>query len=152
MQFKTLLYISSIVILLFACSHSKRAVWHYKKAVKNGLELIQSSDTIRISTIDSIPVVIDNKIYWEKIITHKDTVIKYSNIYIPKTKWETRIEYKYKIKLVKQNVLKYKYIYKDKKQGKAKTNWKLFFWGLIIGFVLNFALRILDKLYNPFNK
>lgn len=152
MQFKTLLYISSIVILLFACSHSKRAVWHYKKAVKNGLELIQSSDTIRISTIDSIPVVIDNKIYWEKIITHKDTVIKYSNIYIPKTKWETRIEYKYKIKLVKQNVLKYKYIYKDKKQEKSKTNWKLFFWGLLIGFILNFALRILDKLYNPFNK
>ena len=152
MTFKRLLSIISIIILLWGCSHSRRAIWHYKKAVKNGLELIQSTDTIRINTIDSIPVVIDNKIYWEKIITQRDTIIKYANIYIPKTKWETKIEYRYKTKVLKQDVLKYKYIYKDGKQEKAKTNWRLFFWGLLVGFVLNFALRILDKLYNPFNK
>ena len=152
MRFKTLLISLSTIILLFACSHSKRAIWHYKKAVKNGLELIQTADTIRISTIDSIPVVVDNKIYWEKIVTQKDTIIKYANIYIPKTRWQTRIEYRYKIRTLRQDVLKYKYIYKDKKQEKAKTNWRLFFWGLLVGFVLNFALRILDKLYNPFNK
>ena len=152
MRFKTLLISLSIITLLLACSQSKRAIWHYKKAVKNGLELIQSTDTIRINTIDSIPVVIDGRIYWEKIITQRDTIIKYANIYIPKTKWETKIEYRYKIKTLKQDVLKYKYIYKDKKQGKAKTNWKLFFYGLIIGFILNFVLRILDKIYNPFKK
>jgi hypothetical protein len=152
MRFKTLLISLSTITLLFGCSHSKRAIWHYKKAVKNGLELIQTADTIRINTIDSIPVVVDNKIYWEKIVTQKDTIIKYANIYIPKTRWQTRIEYRYKIRTLRQNVLKYKYIYKDKKQEKAKTNWRLFFWGLLVGFVLNFALRILDKLYNPFNK
>jgi hypothetical protein len=152
MRFKTLIIVLSTITLLLACSQSKRALWHYKKAVKNGLELIQSSDTIRINTIDSIPVVIDGRIYWEKIITQRDTIIKYANVYIPKTKWETRIEYRYKTKVLKQDVLKYKYIYKDKKQGKVKTNWKLFFWGLLVGFILNFALRILDKLYNPFNK
>lgn len=152
MRFKTLIIVLSTITLLLACSHAKRAIWHYKKAVKNGLELIQSSDTIRISTIDSIPVIVDNKIYWEKIVTHKDTIIKYANIYIPKTRWQTKIEYRYKTKVLKQDVLKYKYIYKDKKQGKAKTNWKLFFYGLIIGFVLNFVLRILDKIYNPFKK
>jgi hypothetical protein len=152
MRFKTLLISLSTIILLFGCSHAKRAIWHYKKAVKNGLELIQTADTIRISTIDSIPVVVDNKIYWEKIVTQKDTIIKYANIYIPKTRWQTRIEYRYKIRTLRQDVLKYKYIYKDKKQEKAKTNWRLFFWGLLVGFVLNFALRILDKLYNPFNK
>jgi hypothetical protein len=152
MRFKTLLISLSTIILLFGCSHSKRAIWHYKKAVKNGLELIQTADTIRINTIDSIPVVVDNKIYWEKIVTQKDTIIKYANIYIPKTRWQTRIEYRYKIRTLRQDVLKYKYIYKDKKQEKAKTNWRLFFWGLLVGFILNFALRILDKLYNPFNK
>ena len=152
MRFKTLLISLSTIILLFGCSHSKRAIWHYNKAVKNGLELIQTADTIRISTIDSIPVVVDNKIYWEKIVTQKDTIIKYANIYIPKTRWQTRIEYRYKIRTLRQDVLKYKYIYKDKKQEKVKTNWRLFFWGLLVGFVLNFALRILDKLYNPFNK
>jgi hypothetical protein len=152
MTSKRLLLLLSTITLLFACSHSKRAIWHYKKAVKNGLELVQSLDTIRINTIDSIPVVIDGRIYWEKIITQKDTIIKYANVYIPKTKWETRIEYRYKTKVLKQDVLKYKYIYKDKKQEKSKTNWRLFFWGVLVGFILNFALRILDKLYNPFNK
>ena len=152
MRFKTLLIVLSTITLLLACSQSKRAIWHYNKAVKNGLELIQSSDTIRINTIDSIPVVIDGRIYWEKIITQRDTIVKFSNIYIPKTRWETKVEYRYKTKVLKQDILKYKYIYKDKKQGKAKTNWRLFFWGLLVGFILNFALRILDKLYNPFNK
>lgn len=66
MTFKRLLIVLSVIALLLGCSHSKRAVWHYKKAVKNGLELIQSTDTIRINTIDSIPVVIDGRIYWEK--------------------------------------------------------------------------------------
>lgn len=150
MRFKTLLYLSGIIILLLSCSHSKRAIWHYKKAVKNGLELVQTSDTIRINTIDSIPVIKDNKIYWEKIITQKDTVIKYANIYIPKTRWQTRIEYRYKTKVLKQDVLKYKYIYKDKKIEKSKTKWSLLLWGILIGFLLNFGLRILDKLYNPF--
>lgn len=150
MRFKTLLYLSGIIISLLSCSHSKRAIWHYKKAVKNGLELVQTSDTIRINTIDSIPVIKDNKIYWEKIITQKDTVIKYANIYIPKTRWQTRIEYRYKTKVLKQDVLKYKYIYKDKKIEKSKTKWSLLLWGILIGFLLNFGLRILDKLYNPF--
>lgn len=150
MRFKTLLYISSIIILLWSCSHSKRAIWHYKKAVKNGLELVQTSDTIRITTIDSIPVIVDNKIYWEKIITQKDTIIKYSNIYIPKTRWQTRIEYRLKTKILKRDVLKYKYIYKNTKQKAVKTNWRLFFYGLISGVVLIFTLHLLDKLYNPF--
>lgn len=149
MRFKTLLYTSSIIILLWSCSHSKRAIWHYKKAVKNGLELVQSSDTIMITTIDSIPIIVDNKIYWEKIITQKDTIIKYQNIFIPKTRFQTRIEYRYKNKILKHDVLKYKYIYRTEQKKVAKINWKLFFYGLISGVVLIFTLHLLDKLYNP---
>lgn len=149
MRFKTLLYISSIIILLWSCGHSKRAIWHYKKAVKNGLELVQTSDTIRITTIDSIPIIVDNKIYWEKIITQKDTIIKYQNIFIPKTRFQTRIEYRYKTKILKHDVLKYKYIYRTEQKKVAKINWKLFFYGLISGVVLIFTLHLLDKLYNP---
>jgi hypothetical protein len=148
MRFKTLLYISGIIISLLSCSHSKRAIWHYKKAVKNGLSI--DTDTIRVATIDSVAVAYNDTIIFEKILRYKDTVIRI--LELPKTRWQTRIEYRYKTQLVKQDVLKYKYIYKDKKQEKTKTNWRLFFWGLIVGFVLNFALRILDKLYNPFNK
>jgi uncharacterized membrane protein len=75
---------------------------------------------------------------------------------VPKTKWETRIEYKYKTQIIKQDVLKYKYIYKDSKekrkevqQEKRKTNWSLFFWGFLIGFVSFFVLRIVIKLSRP---
>jgi len=148
MQFKRLIIVLSTITLLFACSHAKRAVWHYNKAVKNGLSI--DTDTIRVATIDSVAVAYNDTIIFEKILRYKDTVIRI--LELPKTRWQTRIEYRYKTQLVKQDVLKYKYIYKDKKQEKAKTNWRLFFWGVLVGFILNFALRILDKLYNPFNK
>ena len=148
MRFKTLIIVLSTITLLLACSQSKRAVWHYNKAVKNGLSV--DTDTIKVATIDSVAVAYNDTIIFEKILRYKDTVIRI--LELPKTRWQTRIEYRYKTQLVKQDVLKYKYIYKDKKQEKAKTNWRLFFWGLLVGFILNFALRILDKLYNPFNK
>jgi len=148
MQFKRLIIVLSTITLLFACSHAKRAVWHYNKAVKNGLSI--DTDTIRVATIDSVAVAYNDTIIFEKILRYKDTVIRI--LELPKTRWQTRIEYRYKTQLVKQDVLKYKYIYKDKKQEKAKTNWRLFFWGVLVWFILNFALRILDKLYNPFNK
>jgi len=148
MRFKTLIIVLSTITLLLACSQSKRALWHYNKAVKNGLSI--DTDTIRVATIDSVAVAYNDTIIFEKILRYKDTVIRI--LELPKTRWQTRIEYRYKTQLVKQDVLKYKYIYKDKKQEKAKTNWRLFFWGLLVGFILNFALRILDKLYNPFNK
>ena len=148
MRFKTLTIVLSTITLLLACSQSKRALWHYNKAVKNGLSV--DTDTIKVATIDSVAVAYNDTIIFEKILRYKDTVIRI--LELPKTRWQTRIEYRYKTQLVKQDVLKYKYIYKDKKQEKAKTNWRLFFWGLLVGFILNFALRILDKLYNPFNK
>jgi hypothetical protein len=148
MRFKTLIIVLSTITLLLACSQSKRALWHYNKAVKNGLSV--DTDTIKVATIDSVAVAYNDTIIFEKILRYKDTVIRI--LELPKTRWQTRIEYRYKTQLVKQDVLKYKYIYKDKKQEKAKTNWRLFFWGLLVGFILNFALRILDKLYNPFNK
>lgn len=148
MRFKTLIIVLSTITLLLACSQSKRAIWHYNKAVKNGLSI--DTDTIRVATIDSVAVTLNDTIIFEKILRYKDTVIRI--LELPKTRWQTRIEYRYKTQLVKQDVLKYKYIYKDKKQEKSKTNWRLFFWGLLVGFILNFALRILDKLYNPFNK
>ena len=138
------------VLTLLSCSSERLAQYHYKKALKHGLKLVQDSDTIRVFSIDSVAVIKNDTIYWEKIITSKDTIIFFKNIYVPKTKWQTRIEYRYKTQLVKQDVLKYKYIYKEAKIQKAKTNWKLFFWGFLVGAALFFILRIIDKLYNPF--
>jgi len=136
-----------ILSLLFSCSDAKKAQYHYKKALKYGLELVQDSDTIRIISVDSIPVVVNDTIVWEKIITTKDTIINFKNVYIPKTRWQTKIEYRYKTQILKQDVLKYKYIYKTEKKQKAKTNWMLLVWGFIIGVLLSFITRLLLKLY-----
>ena len=136
-----------VLSLLFSCSDAKKAQYHYKKALKYGLELVQDSDTIRIISVDSTPVVVTDTIIWEKIITTKDTIINFKNVYVPKTRWQTKIEYKYKTQILKQDVLKYKYIYKTEKKQKAKTNWMLLVWGFIIGVLLSFVTRLLIKLY-----
>ena len=140
------------VLTIFGCSSERLAQYHYKKALKHGLKLVQDSDTIRITSVDSFKVVLSDTVYWEKYITLKDTIINFQNVYVPKTKWQTRIEYKYKTQIVKQDVLKYKYIYKDSKekrkevqQTKRRTNWSLFFWGFLVGFATFFILRIIDK-------
>ena len=140
------------VLTLFSCSSERKAQYHYQKALKHGLKLVQDSDTIRITSVDSFKVVLSDTVYWEKYITLKDTIINFQNVYVPKTKWQTRIEYKYKTQIVKQDVLKYKYIYKDSKekrkevqQTKRRTNWSLFFWGFLVGFATFFILRIIDK-------
>lgn len=143
-----------VLTLLYGCSDAKKAQYHYKKALKHGLEIVQDSDTIRIITVDSIPVLINDTIVWEKVITTKDTIISFKNVYVPKTRYQTRIEYRYKTKVLKQDVLKYKYIYREAKEHrkavqitKSKTNWMLFVWGFIAGVLLSFVTRLLLKLY-----
>jgi hypothetical protein len=144
------------VLTLLSCSSERKAQYHYQKALKYGLKLITDSDTIRIATIDSVAYYVGDTIRYEKILKRVDSVVFFKNVYLPKTKWQTRIEYRYKTQLVKQDVLKYKYIYKDSKekrkevqQEKRKTNWSLFFWGFLIGFVSFFILRIVIKLSRP---
>ncbi len=136
-----------VLSLLFSCSDAKKAQYHYKKALKYGLELVEDSDTIRIISVDSFAVIHNDTIRYEKIITTKDTIINFKNVYIPKTRWQTKIEYRYKTQILKQDVLKYKYIYKTEKKQKSKTNWMLLVWGFIIGVLLSFVTRLLLKLY-----
>ena len=139
-----------ILSLLFSCSDAKKAQYHYKKAVKFGLSI--ANDTIKINTIDSFAVIRNDTIRYEKFITTKDTIIQI--LEMPKTRYQTRIEYRYKTKVLKQDVLKYKYIYREAKEQrkavqitKSKTNWMLFVWGFIIGILLSFVTRLLLKLY-----
>lgn len=139
-----------ILSLLYSCSDAKKAQYHYKKALKYGLSI--ANDTIKISTIDSFAVIRNDTLIYEKYITTKDTIIKI--LEMPKTRWQTRIEYRYKTKVLKQEVLKYKYIYREAKEQrkavqltKSKTNWMLLVWGFIAGVLLSFVTRLLLKLY-----
>jgi hypothetical protein len=139
-----------VLSLLFSCSDAKKAQYHYKKAVKFGLSI--ANDTIKINTIDSFAVIRNDTLIYEKFITTKDTIIQI--LEMPKTRYQTRIEYRYKTKVLKQDVLKYKYIYREAKEQrkavqvtKSKTNWMLLLWGFIIGVLLSFVTRLLLKLY-----
>ena len=135
---KPMRYLIPILILL-SCSAPKRAQWHYKKALKNGLQVVQDSDTIRISTIDSIPVIKNDTIVWEKFIAYRDTVIKFNNVYVPKTRWQTSIEYRYKTKVEK---IRGKTIYKTA-QAKQVVKYRTLWWPVIVSFILGILLRFL---------
>jgi hypothetical protein len=125
------------ILILISCSAPKRAQWHYKKALKNGLQLVQDKDTIRITTVDSVPVIINDTIVWQKYITSKDTIIEYKNIYVPKTRWQTRIEYKERVKTLRiQGKTQWKTA-KAKQVVKYRWAW----WPIIIAFTLGLLLR-----------
>jgi hypothetical protein len=132
-------YLLPLLLVLLACSPAKRAQYHYNKALKNGLKVIQDSDTIRIATIDSIPVIHNDTIVWEKFIAYRDTVIKFNNIYVPKTRFQTRIAYKERVKTIKiQGQTKWKTA-KATQQVKYKINW----WIVLISFILGILVRFL---------
>ena len=103
-----------ISLFLYSCS----AQYHLNKAIKKGYKCENTSDTIRITTLDSIPYIVNDTIVWEKFFTTKDTVIVYKNVYIPKPKWQVRTEIKYKYKI------QLKTIYKDRIVEKAKAKSK----------------------------
>lgn len=127
------------ILILISCSAPKRAQWHYKKALKNGLQLVQDSDTIRITTIDSIPVIMNDTIVWQKYITTKDTIIQFKNIYMPRTRFQERILYKERIKTLK---IKGDTQWKTAK-AKQVVKYRWAWWPIVISFFLGIFLRFL---------
>ena len=89
-----ILWLISIYLVFYFTSCS--AKWHINRAYKKGAKLEQTSDTIRIASIDSFKVVLNDTFYFEKYFTTKDTIIQYKRLYVPKTRQEIRIEYKLK--------------------------------------------------------
>lgn len=126
--------ILSLISAIFATNCSLN--YHLRKAIKKGYSCDEIGDTITISSIDSIPYVLRDSIFWEKLIVQKDTIVRYKVSKVPKTRFETKIEYKYKTKVLKSDVEKIKY--KNKYITKYKINW--FF--VIIAFVLGFFTRL----------
>jgi hypothetical protein len=122
------------------------------RAMKKGYKCDETSDTIQVSTIDSIPYVLRDSIYWEKVIVKKDTIVRYNVSKVPITRFQERIRYKYKTKYIKAESQKVKY--QNKYITKYKTRWFLvivaFVLGLLVKFTLNETfrsrLRLLTKL------
>jgi len=113
-----------LILTLFSCS----ANYHYRKALKKGLEVVKTSDTIRITTIDSVPVIKHDTIVYEHFYTQKDTIVFYKNVEIPKTRLETRIEYKLKRDTIKMITR----VEVQRAKADAKINKKPNYWGMLI--------------------
>ena len=142
--------------MLYGCS----AQYHLNKAIKKGYKCEQTGDTIRITTLDSIPVIINDTIVWEKIINTKDTIIKYNTVYVPKTRLDKRIEYKIQVKTLYKDRVVYKYKYRaegkkaetevkkaklEVKKNQPKSN---FFWlGVLVGILLSIIISLLWKIF-----
>jgi len=131
-----------ISLFLYSCS----AQYHLNKAIKKGYKCENTSDTIRITTLDSIPYIVNDTIVWEKFFTTKDTVIVYKNIYIPKPKWQVRTEIKYKYKIQLKTIYKDRVVEKAKAKTEAKSNrpkgnLNLLFVGVAIGLLLSWLWK-----------
>jgi hypothetical protein len=126
-----------LILLLSSCS----ANFHLRKAIKKGYSCDTIADTITVSSIDSIPYVLRDSIYWEKVIVQKDTIVRYKASKVPKTRYQTRIEYKLKrdtLRMIeKVEVVKYK----TEKHKNKKPN----LWLFIIGFSAGFLTKWLMK-------
>jgi hypothetical protein len=96
------------------------------------------ADTIQVTSIDSIPYILHDSIYWEKVLIQKDTIIRYKRSFVPQTRWQTKIEYKLKRDTIRQvqkiEVAKYK-------SQKPKPD----FWVLILGFVMGMGTMYLFR-------
>jgi PBP1b-binding outer membrane lipoprotein LpoB len=136
-----IIYAILITLAVVSCSSERKAQYHVKKALKHGAKLIQDTDTIRITTLDSFPVIQNDTIVWEKFITTKDTVINFRNVYVPKTRFQTRIEYKERVKTLRiEGKTKWKTA-KAVQVVKYRTNWWVVLIAFVVGFVLRFVLN-----------
>ncbi len=138
---RNLITILSLIVTIFATSCT--ANYHVRKAIKKGYRCDSVSDTIRITSVDSFPVIVDNKIVYEYYHTTKDTIVRYKTSFVPLTKYQERIHYKLKRDTIRQvqkiEVAKYK----SQKE-------KPIFWVLILGFVIGMGTMYLFR-YSKFN-
>jgi hypothetical protein len=119
----------SFILMLYMTSCS--AQYHYKKAIKKGVQIVPTSDTITLTKVDSI--LINNE--WVKTVTEFDTIIKYNTVYVPKTRFQTRIEYKTK----KDSFETIRYVTRQETKQVAKQSfpWRILIVCLFIGLVIS---------------
>jgi hypothetical protein len=135
--------ISTYTMIFLLCSCT--ANYHLNKAIKKGYRCDSVADTIRITAVDSFPVIVDNKIVYEYYHTTKDTIVRYNTSYVPvtKTRWQTRIEYKLKRDTIRQTqrieVAKYK------SEKKSKANIWLFVMGFGLGLFTKYLFQYAKK-------
>jgi len=131
--------ILSLILAIFATSCGVN--YHVRKAYKKGYRCDEVADTIQVLTIDSIPYVLNDSIYFERVLVQKDTIVRYKRSFVPQTRFEKRIEYKLKrdtLKMIqKVEVVKWK----TEKHKNTKPNILLLVLGFAVGIFTNYLLR-----------
>jgi hypothetical protein len=107
--------------------------------MKKGYRCEEVADTIQITSVDSFPVIIHDSIVWERFFVTKDTIVKYKTSYVPKTRWQTKIEYKLKRDTIRQ--IEKIEVSKNKSQKKGNGNLWLFIIGFAIGMVTHYLFK-----------
>jgi hypothetical protein len=102
-----------LILLLASCSVQNLI----SRAERKGYRCDTITDTIRVVKVDSFLVVKHDTTYWEKIITSKDTIIRYRTSYIPKTRYEIRYDYK----RFNDSLKVIRLMYKDSLRNSLKT-------------------------------
>jgi len=157
---KYFFYTIFFAVLLVSCRTSEQLI---DLAIKRNPSIqIGTNDTIEITNIiiDSIPVIINDSIVYEKIIRviKTDTIIKNNSVFIERKKSRQEIRYLYKLE--KQNnrlnnkIEKLEARLKEKneririrnesKNERISNRSKWWIW-LIIGLIIGFFLRIIFK-------
>lgn len=130
-------------ILLFRCS----ATYHLEKAVKKGVKIDSRIDTVRVYFRDS--VIKDG--FTEYFYNYRDTIVQNNTVYVPKTRYQTKTEYKIIKEQIQQDAktdrLQLKQDAKTNRkeiQVEKKTSWSsmLKFIAVILGLVLLIVLLL----------
>jgi hypothetical protein len=111
------------------------AQYHYKKAIKKGVQIVPTHDTITLTKVDSI--LINNE--WIKVVTEFDTIIQFNTVYVPKTRYQTRIEYKTK----KDSLHTIRYVTRQETKQVAKQSGSRLVWAIVFGLVAFIVLVLI---------
>jgi hypothetical protein len=129
----------SLLLAIFATSCGVN--YHVRKAYDKGYRCDEVADTIKITSIDSIPYVVKDSIMWERVLVQKDTIVRYKVSKVPLTRFQERIAYKLKrdtLRMIqKVQVVKYK----SQKNKNDKPNILLLVLGFGVGLVTSWLLR-----------
>jgi predicted membrane channel-forming protein YqfA (hemolysin III family) len=119
-------FLPALFLLFYGCSAS----YHINKAIKKGAKIETRIDTVRVYFRDS--VIKDG--FKEYFYNYRDTIIQNNTVYVPKTRYETKTEYKIIKEQVKQDAktdrVKLKQDAKTERkeiQAEKKTSWSSVF-------------------------
>lgn len=128
--------LTALFLFFYGCSAS----YHINKAIKKGAKIETRIDTVRVYFKDS--VIKDG--FKEYFYNYRDTIIQNNTVYVPKTRYQTKTEYKIIKEQIQQDAktdrVKLKQDAKTERkeiQTEKKTSWSsvMKFLAVVLGLV-----------------